>query len=574
MTEIPPLTFFNFFVFLFIPFLISILIKKAGLPSVIGYILGGIALSSFVGNIISKDIIQGFAYFGILLLMFTTGLEMQFSRIMTLKKFIVLGGLLQLFFSVISVCLLSIVFGFDFIQALLIGLAFSSSSTSIVLKILQDKGEENSFIGELTIGILIFQDLAFIPFMILFTSLTKGNISFFEVSKQIATDVVSSTIVLICAYYIGSRLVPMLFHKAARLSREVLNLSIMIFIFAVAYVSTLFHIPVLVSIFVAGILVSQTVELPHIFSEIRPFRDILSIIFFIYMGMSVEISSLSTQIPFILVFTILVLLLKSLIVVAIAFKFRFHSKLATYLSFFLFHIDEDAFILITIAYHNGLFTAVQFNSLLSVVLLSFIVTPFVLSHKHNIYNFLRKLITYIPPLHNYVKGHIDSDRSPIDVLQIKNHVVICGYGRIGAFIGKALLMSNIPCICIDYNIQTIDRARREGMTAIYGDPSDIDILDFAEVDQAMALVIAIPNRHVAEGVIINAVRLNRNIVIISRVHKKEDSVHMKGLGAHYVIQPEYEASLSIVKKLLLLHKVPKDEIIQKLHHLKLEHETV
>ena len=254
---------------------------------------------------------------------------------------------------------------------------------------------------------------------------------------------------------------------------------------------------------------------------------------------------------------------------------KFHSKLSFYLSLFLFQIDEDAFILMSVAYVNKMFSQEEYLFIITAVMISLLCTPFLIGSKEKIYCFIRTFInTYLPPLHTYIKHHIDRDQSHIEALEIKNHVILCGYGRIGSYVGRALMLSNIPFIAIDYNFPTVEKAKREGINILYGDPTDIDILDYAEAENAVAIVTALPDRFSQETIILHARKLNKNILIISRAHRKKDQKRMKDMGVKVVIQPEFEASLSIIRKLLLLKRIPKEEIVKKLHYFKLEQEGI
>jgi CPA2 family monovalent cation:H+ antiporter-2 len=180
----------------------------------------------------------------------------------------------------------------------------------------------------------------------------------------------------------------------------------------------------------------------------------------------------------------------------------------------------------------------------------------------------------LPFLHSFVSRRIDRDRSSIDALDIKNHVVICGYGRIGSAVGRALLLADIPFVAIDYNFQTVEKAKRLGINIIYGDPSDIDILDYVETEHASAIVIALPDRIAQETIVLHAKKLNRDIIVMSRVHRMTDHKRMKDLGVHVVVQPEFEASMSIIKKLMILKRIPKDEILRRIEYFKKEHEGI
>lgn len=575
MVELPVSLFFNASMFLLVPLIIAYIFQKNKISPIVGYMLGGIVLSNFFGKFTNHEALDSFAYFGILLLMFTVGLEVQFDRMIALKKYIFLGGLLQLALSALLVGIISSFFGFTIVQCLLIGIALSSSSTTIVAKIIQDKGEEGSFIGEMAVGILMFQDLAFIPFMVLFNSFTGQNHTVFQIIQKIIIDILFASGILFFAYYMGKRIAPYVFKKFALLSRELLNLFIVLSIFLIAYISTLLHISPFISIFVGGIVVAQTVEHYHIFSQIRPFRDLLSIIFFIYIGMNVNLGVLFPTLFPMLLFVGIVMVVKALIVFLIFTSFKFHSKLSTYLSLYLFQIDEDAFILMSVAYANKLFTQEQYMFIISSVLTSLLFTPTLIAKKEKVYKiFWHFVARFLPFIHTYVTKRIDRDKSPIDSLNIKNHIILCGYGRIGSHVGRALLLADIPFIAIDYNFATVEKAKKLGITILYGDPSDIDMLDYAEAENAMALVLALPDQFAQESIVMNAKKLNKNIVIMSRVHHLVDHKRMKDLGVQVVIQPEFEASLSIIKKLMLLKRINKEDIIKHIAYFKNEHEGI
>ncbi len=575
MGELPASLFFNASMFLFVPLVIAYIFKKNKISPIVGYMLGGIVLSNFFGKFTNHQSLDSFAYFGILLLMFAVGLETQFDRMLALKRYIFLGGLLQITLSALFVGVLSAFFGFNFVQCILIGIALSSSSTTIVAKIIQDKGEEGSFVGEMAMGILMFQDLAFIPFMVIFNSFTGQNHTVVQIVQKIFIDIVFASGILFFSYYMGRRIAPYIFNKFALLSRELLNLFIIFSIFIVAYVSTLLGISPFISIFVAGVIVSQTAEHYHIFSQIRPFRDILSIIFFIYIGMNINLGVLFPSLFPMLLFAIIVMVVKAFTIFFVFTSFRFHSKLSTYLSLYLFQIDEDAFILMSVAYANKLFSQEQYMFVISTVLISLLFTPTLIAKKEKVYKAFWHLVARLLPfIHTYVTKRIDRDKSTIDTLDIKNHIILCGYGRIGSHVGRALLLADIPFVAIDYNFATVERAKKLGVNIIYGDPSDIDILDYAEAESAVAIVLALPDRFAQESIVMHAKKLNKDIVVMSRVHRILDHKRMKDLGVHVVIQPEFEASLSIIKKIMMLKHIHRDDIIKHIAYFKKEHEGI
>lgn len=572
MVEVSSSVFFNVFLYLLIPFLIGLVLRRFNISPIIGYIVAGILLGNFFDQLVNREMINNFAYFGMVLLLFTIGLEVNLEQIFILKKFIITGGLLQIGLSILSVFFLSNFFDFNLTQSLLIGIAFASSSTALVAKIIQERGEESSFVGELAIGILMLQDLAFIPAIIIFSFFHNQSSSVGEVAKNIALGMAQAAVILSLLFYVGRKIIPLIFDRVVRTSRELLNLLIILFIFLIGYLATLFHVPILIGMFVAGILVSQTLEHHHIFSQVRPFRDILAIIFFIYIGTHIQITEVLPVIPKVLLFTGLVIFAKLVILLGIFTYLRFSSRLSFTIAIFLFQISESAFILLSLAYSKGVFNSQEYLTVISSVLLSLIITPVLIGKKEVLYSAIRTFFkTYVPAVETFIQHKVDFDRSPIDTIDIKNHVVLCGYGRIGTHIGRALMVANIPFIAVDYNYHAVLRAKKDGIPIIYADPTDVDILDYAQTEHAIALVIAIPDKYSQEAIILNARKLNQKLFIISRVHKSEHGQRMKDLGANVIVQPELEASLSIIKKLMLIKQLSREDIVKKLHHFKVEH---
>jgi len=573
MTEIPTSVIFNFILFLGIPFLTASFLQKKKISSVVGYLLGGMILVNVFGRFFSVEAVNNLAYLGIIFLLFTIGLELNFSKILSLKKFIIIGGALQIIFSILSIIFLSLLFGFAFLDSFLIGIALSSSSTSLIAKLIEERGEEATFLGELIMGILMFQNLAFIPFMIIFTSLTTKNLSFFEILTKIVLGMVEAGLIIFLIFYFGQKILPLVFNKISRLSRELLNLFTILFIFGIIGFSLIFNLPIVVTVFVIGVLLAQTLEHHHIFSEIRPMRDLLAIIFFVFVGSHIELSIVFPFLPKIVFFTLFLILTKAVIIFLIFILFRFHSKTAFSLSLYLFQSDEDAFILMSTAFLNGVVDKKSYLFIIGTVLLTLVITPFLVENKEKIYQFIRDFLKrYFPEMDKFITQKIDRDQSPIDLFSIKDHVVICGYGRVGSFIGRSLFLANIPFLAIDYNFHLVEKAKKEGINIIYGDPTDIDILDFAEVENAKVLVLALPERYSQEKVILNAKRLNPKILIIARIHKQEDQHRFKSLGVQITIQPELEAAISIIKKIYFLHQLPYEEIATKIKRIRLEYE--
>lgn len=571
MADIPFMSLLSIFVFLFIPLVCGYLAVKLKTSPLIGYIIGGIVLNVFSGGNLPHDFINHFSILGLVLLVFTIGLETNFATIKRFGKFVVLGGLAQIVVSALLVFLLGLIFKIPPHVSLFFGFAFSLSSTAVVSKIIQEKGEEGSLMGGLTIGLLIFQDLAFIPLLIIFSSFGQ-NSSVFDLIAKIAINSAKAVIVLGAVYYLGHKIVPLVFNRIARVSREILNLFMIVSIILALTVFSFFGLSSLLAAFIAGILVGQTLEHYHIFSQIRPLRDLLTVVFFVFLGLTVQPGFILTHAIGIATFTSFVILIKIAVVLVIFLLFKFHSRTAFSLAILLFQIGEDAFILIYQGFFNKAIAAEQYYLALSTVLTTLILTPFLIAKKNEMYFAIRKLIKkYLPFIEKFVANRIDREPPNINALELSDHVIICGFGRVGRYIGRALMLANISYIAIDYNFHTVERAKKEGINIIYGDPTEIDVLDYAQCEKASVVISAVAERLAQEMIIFNCKKLNPHAVIFTRVHHNDDQKRMKDLGVQLVVQPEFEASLAIVRRILLWKGIDKEEIARKIKRLKIEH---
>lgn len=556
------------------PLLGGYLAVRYKISPIIGYIIGGILLHFLAGQRLPKDFINNFSILGLVLLVFTIGLETNFASLKRFGKFVILGGLLQILISAVFIFLISLLFRFSLVESVFFGFAFALSSTAVVSKIIQDKGEENSLLGGLAVGLLIFQDLAFIPILIVLSSFGEG-ISAIELIQNVILNVGKAAIVLGVVYYIGQKLIPLAFNKIAKVSREILNLFIIVFIIAALTFFSFFGLSSLLAAFIAGILVGQTFEHYHIFSQIRPLRDLLAVIFFVFLGLNIELGFVVANILPISLFVALIIFIKMAVILGIYLSFKFHSRTAFSLSIFLFQIGEDAFILIFQGLSQKVMSQDTYNFALSVVLITLLLTPLIIHKKDQFYHTLRSFIKKnIPFLEKFIVYKFDRESPNIDILPLRNHVVICGYGRIGSYIGRALMLANISFIAIDYNFHTVEKGKKEGVNIIYGDPTDSDVLDFAECDTASVLISAVPENFSQEMIILNAKKLNPKIVIFTRVHQEVQQRRMKDLGVEVIVQPEFEASLSIIRRVLLWRGLDREEIARKIKRLKIEHGMV
>lgn len=570
MNELELSVILNLVLFISLPFVGGLVATYLRLPRMIGYIISGMVL----GVLMHGDTHQTLAIFGnvgLFLLLFTVGLEMNISSMQRFGKALVSIGLMQVGITWVIFTLLTAMIGLTFQESVVIGFIFALSSTAIASKVIQEKGEETSLVGGMSMGLLLLQDILVIPFMIVLSSLGQ-NMSLSHIVFDSFVSFAKAGIILSLIYVSAQGVVPAVLGKVATISRELLNLMTILFIFVCVAVFTMMGLSPALAAFVAGVVIGGTLEHYQIFSQMRPLRDIFTILFFVFLGASLQFEHIIPVLPKALFFAAIVMIVKGLVIAGLFVYFRFHSKTAAMVGILLAQVGEFAFIILHQAQVNNLVGEETYVFAITTTLLTIALSPIFMDRKERLYKKVRGFVRKnMPWLDTYVSYRVDREPAHIDALNIRDHVIMCGYGRVGSYIGRALTMAQIPFIAIDYNYHQVEEYRKKGVNIIYGDPTDIDILDFAQAEYATALISAVPDAFSQEMIILNAKTLNPKITIFTRVAMEKHQKRMKDLGAEVVIQPEFEAALSIVRKILIGYNVPKKDIVGKVQRLKLEH---
>src|SRR3989344_7152993 len=282
MTDLSISTVGMLLLFLVLPFICGWVAVKLRLPTLVGYLVGGIFLGIFIHNQAGELLLSQLATIGVILLLFLVGLELDMSQFIRYKRFIIVAGFSQVGISALCIFLISLLFQFGFVQSLLIGFACALSSTAVVAKIIQERGEEHSLLGGMIIGIVLFQDIIAIPLLIIVSSLSATG-SAWNTVVSVVISVGKLAIVFILMYFAGKKLVPFMFGRLAKTSRELLNLLTLIFILAAVMVFSFLKLPATVAAFLSGALIAQTLEHYHIFSQMRPIRDVFALLFFVFL---------------------------------------------------------------------------------------------------------------------------------------------------------------------------------------------------------------------------------------------------------------------------------------------------
>lgn len=556
-------------------FIGGLIVRKFKLPLLIGYLLSGVIIGSYISRFINIGAsVTNIAEVGIALLLFTLGLEFSLHKIKEIGESVIFGSLIQIMLTVFMGLLIFPLFGLDFYTSLFLGACFSLSSTAVVLKIISDKGESHTFQADLLAGWLFMQDIYTLPMFVILPvvgRLINEEFMGFASVFLLMRSLIVSLFLIMAIFYAGKKIVPKFIDKiAAMKNRELLLIATVTLCLLFAFVFKTLGFSFAIGAFMAGILVAKSTAHYGIFAEVRPLRDIFATIFFVTLGFMLQPNFILENWVLIILLTGFVLFVKLLISLALILILGYHTKIATSIALSLVSVSEFAFILALFGINSQLISTDSYLTILSVTFISLLVSIPISQSSSQIYHLGKKIIQRHLPFLSKLITQTDQ-KIILQAESIKDHVVILGYGRVGRHIGRVLTTAKIPYVVVDYNYQLLKKLQTEGINVIYGDPSEIEVLKYAGISSAKVLIIAYAERYLQDGIVTNSLSMNPGITIISRVHHDQDLPRMKSLGVHLVVQPEFEASLSMVKYLLERLGITSVEIDKSLQQLKLNH---
>lgn len=537
----------------------GLLAKKMKLGLVIGFVLSGVMAGSLFP--IKGLAVERLSEIGATLLLFSIGLELSLNKFKGILNKILIASFAQMFLVSLGLFLILKVFGFENVSAIVLAVGFSLSSTAVVVKMLFDRGENETVHGKLMIGWLLVQDLAVIPLMVILPLIGKvdGGIlipGLLALSKSLVLVVVS--------VLLGKTIVPFLIHKVALVnSRELLLLTSVVLALGASSLALYFGLSAALGAFIAGFVISESQENHAVFAETRPLRDLFVAIFFVTLGFFVTPSVVFANLFKILAISILVIVVKIILVLGINRILKINGKTNLITALGLSQVGEFAFILFGTANSLGIIPDEISSIGVSVGLVTLMLTPIIYSNSVRIWKGLKTRFKFLSSYET--NTHYEG---------LSDHIIILGFGRVGGWVGKALMDNNIDFVVIDYDREIISSCKSKGIKAIYGDPAEKEVLEVANLSLAKAVVLAIPDRISQESVIAHIQTSAPNVKIISRVHLDEDWEKLKTLRVDKLVQPEFEAAASIIKDIFMGMGKSKDEIQKNLKSIRLSHSRI
>lgn len=537
--------------------------NKLRVPAVVGFLVAGALLGPY-GLDVVDDVarVEVFAEVGVVMLLFTIGVEVSLAHITSLRA-VVSGGCIQIGSAIALSVLAGLAFGLPANQGVFWGFLTAMSSTAIVLKMVTERGETNSPHGRLTIGILIVQDLAVVLMMVLTPVLgSQGGGGMTAVLWPLAKAVLLVTLILVTARFLVPRL---LIEVVRSRSRELFVITIILVCLGIAWLSSLAGLSLALGAFIAGLVISESEYSHQAMAEILPFRDSFNSLFFISIGMLLDLRILLAH-PF---------LVAGLVVAIVAGKFATAAAAAVAVGYSwrpavltgtaLAQVGEFSFILSKVGKDVGLLTGESFQIFLTVSVLTLLLTPFLIQASPA----LARRAEAIQRLRRWLPGR-PAESCMVPALHLQDHTIIAGYGVNGRNLAKVLRETEIAFVVVEMDGETVRQEQQKGMSMHFGDVTHPQVLRRLGIHEARALVLAISDPIATRRAVKVARQLNPALHIIARTRYLREIDDLRATGADQVVPEEFETSIEIFSRVLQHYRMPSRVIAEKAERIRKE----
>ncbi len=527
------------------------------LPVLVGFMLSGILIGPYgFGLITELEAIEILAEIGVMLILFTIGLEFSLKRLLEMKKLVLLGGGLQVLLTVAATAAVAVFFGREFNQAIFFGFLVALSSTAIVLKSFVERREVDSPHGRVSIGILLFQDISIVLMMLLIPVLgAQGATGFGTIAKTLGGSLLALILIVSTAGF----LIPKLLKQISRLrNQEIFLLTLVLLFLGISFLTSQFGLSLALGAFIAGMVLSESEFSHQVTAEFLPFRDIFNSIFFVSIGLLLSVGTMIENISTVALWVLFLVTVKFLIVWTVVQFLGFPQRISVMAAVSLAQIGEFSFVLAKAGKGINLLPETDYQTFLAASIISMIATPFMIS--------LAPKLGYL--MQSVFKDKADeltpeTDGEGIHVTSsggLQNHVIIVGYGLNGRNLGRVLRAVAIPYTILDLNAETVRRAKAKGEKINFGDATRHEVLHNAKIEEAFTLVLAMSDPHAARRCVRQALALNPNLYIIVRTRYASEITELLEIGANEVIPEEFETSIEIFARVLQRYGIDRGTI--------------
>jgi K+:H+ antiporter len=535
--------------------LVVAVFRSLKLPPLLGYLIVGIAIGPHaLAWIPDTAEARGLAEIGVVFLMFTIGLEFSLPKLVTMRRVVFGLGASQVLVTMLIVGAAAIALGADWRAALVLGGVLAMSSTAILAKLLEERLELNSPHGRQIIGILLFQDLAVVPLLILLPALA-GSAE--DLPRELALAALKAGLILALMLVLGQKLMRRWFELVARQkSAELFVLNVLLITLGLAYVTEIAGLSLALGAFLAGALISETEYRYQVEVDIRPFRDVLLGLFFVTIGMLLDLRVVVQQAPGVLLLLLTLLAAKGLLIFGLSLVTGTSAAVALRVGLALAACGEFGFVLLARADNLELVNAALMQPMLAAMLLSMLATPFIVERSGHIVRHW----TRSDWMHRAMEVH----NIAVQSMAADKHVVICGYGRSGQNLARLLEKESIPFIALDVDPQRIREAAAAGESVVFGDAGRREVLVAAGLLRATALAVTYSDTGSALTILGHVQELRPGLPVVVRTLDDTDIDRLKEAGAAEVVSEIMEGSLMLASTALMLLGVPLNRVLRRI----------
>lgn len=548
--------------------LVAVALQRARQSTIVAYLLTGLLTGpSGLRLITNHEAIELMAEIGVVLLLFTIGIEFSLAKLLQMRQVVLGAGSRQVGLTILACLSVALLLGLPWRQGLFWGFLIAASSTAIVLKLLSERQELDSMHGRAILGVLLFQDLCVVPMMALIPALTAPSTAIaFDILLALGKALAVVAGILLVAHYFF----PPLWRTIVQLrNKEIFLIATIFFALGTAWVSSALGLSLALGAFLAGLALSESEFAHQILSEILPFRDSFSSLFFISVGMLINLNFVSENWMGVGAAAAGIFVLKVLTAAGAVLTLGFPLRMSLLVGLALAQVGEFSFILLQQGASLRLISESGYQTFLAAGVISMMLTPIVIQ----VSPVLAARLSEMGGLHRFFPEPSVPELEQ-RATRLNNHVIICGYGLNGRLTARVLHSTGIPYLVLETNPETVRRAAIEGEPIFFGDGSNQGILEHAGAAHARAIVFAISDPSVLGRAVSSARSLNPGLAILVRTKRLEDEPPLKRVGASQVVSEEMEAAEEIIIHLLNLYGQSRRQAFEKIQSVRTRAEPV
>jgi len=532
-----------------------VLFRRINMPAILGYLIVGVAIGPHAAGLVPDS--EGTRYlaeFGVVFLMFSIGLEFSLPQLTAMRRVVFGFGLLQVACTIVVAGAVAMLAGQSWQAALVIGGVFSMSSTAIISKVLAEQAALHSSHGKQTMGVLLFQDLAVIPLLVLVPVLSLSGEQMFS---AVALSLLKAAAALTLILFVGQKVMRPLFHLvASQKSSELFVLTVLLVTLGLALATELAGVSLALGAFLAGMLIAETEYRYQVEADIKPFRDVLLGLFFITIGMLLNFSALWQNLVYVLLVLVALLSIKFLIVLGLAIAFRNDRAVALRVALALAPAGEFGFVLLSVADKSQALAPNVLQIVLAAAIISMLLSPL-------LFKYMEKIVLYLVASEWEMRA-VQLQQIAVQSMMKRGHVIIAGYGRSGQSLARFLERESISVIALDGDPMRVKQASAAGESVMFGDATKREVLTAAGVTRASAVVISFADTRAAMKILAHVRNLKSDLPVIVRTFDDTDVQKLRDAGADEIVAEVVEGSLMLATQTMLLLGLPLNRVLSRL----------